>query len=248
MRKLLTTLAISLLPLACSTTATQTATPKSTPTPAATPPAKAEPAAPTAPAAAADFGKHWSGVTVRVEPTDESHGLGDGMALASFDVLWTHGQKAGVLYPKKFIDTKTKKEVPMDFKWDNGGNIKAGVYDVLVDHDGRLGKGWLRNVRLSGPQKLHVVVNMNACMLALPLTTYRDVVVYPAGTYADYKARGMLDSIPDEDAISWYNSENKGNAALAPAGKVDLKLVHTDGTVEWKQAYELPANSKLRAL
>lgn len=196
----------------------------------------------------ADFGPNWAGVTVQVEPTEEAHGLADGMARAVFEVVWTEGQTAGVLYPKKFVDTSTNQEVTMEFLRDNGGNIEAGVYDILIDHDGRLGEGWLKSVKLDGPNELRVVVDMNACMLALPLETYPTVTVYPAGTYQEYQARNELDSIPDKVAISWYNSENKGAAALAPSGKVDLKLTHADGTSEWRQGYELPANRKLGQL
>ena len=196
----------------------------------------------------ADFGQAWKGVTVQVSSTGDAHGLGKGMAEAVFAITWTEGQGAGVLYPKKFVDTATKQEVPMNFLWDVGGDIKAGTYDILVEHDGRLGKGWLRNVRLEGPEKLRVVVDMNACMLDLPLGTYREVVVYPAGTYADYEARGMADAIPDELAITWYDAENRGVAGLAPGGIFDLKVVRADGRVEWRQRYTLRPNSKLKEL
>ncbi len=231
-----------LLPFGCGGAASQA--------PATEPgaPSKTESPSATAVTPNADFGPNWAGVTIQVEPTEEAHGLADGMAQAAFQVVWSEGQTAGVIYPKKFVDTATNQEVAMEFLGDNWGNIKAGVYNILVDHDGRLGEGWLKNVKLDGPDKLRVVVDMNACMLALPLETYPNVTVYPAGTYQEYEARNELDSIPDKLEISWYNSENKGAAALAPSGKVDLKLTHADGTSEWRQGYELPANQKLEQL
>ncbi len=213
-----------------------------------TAPAQAQPAPVSVATPTADFGSHWPGVTVSVESTGEMSDLAEGMSHAKFEVEWTEGQSAGVLYPKKFVVAGTDNEVAMQFDADTAGDIAAGVYDVQVSQDGRLGDGWLRNVRLEGPDSLRVVVDMNACMLALPLDVYSEVMVYPAGTYQDYQAKNQLDAIPDDDAISWYNSENKGAWAVAPSGKVDLKVTHADGTVEWRQGYELPANRKLEQL
>jgi hypothetical protein len=244
---------VPMLFLACAPTLDQSG-PETGPPPSVTAPAPG-PAGPAAPApqpppsaATADFGAHWPGATVRVEAKGVVDNLGAGLARVSFDVEWTRGQTNGVLYPKKFVDPQTQKEVPLDPMWDNGGTIKAGVYDVFVQHDGRFGTGWIRGLRLAGPRQLHVVVDMNAAMLDLPLTTYAEVVVFPAGTYATATANGTLKRLSTDAAISWYNSENKGAFAVAPAGKVDLKVVHAGGKVEWRPGYVLPANTRVQKL
>jgi hypothetical protein len=73
----------------------------------------------------ADFGSHWPGVTVTVESTGESHEQADGMARAVFQVVWTAGEQAGVLYPKKFVVAGTDDEVAMKFQTDASGDIAA---------------------------------------------------------------------------------------------------------------------------
>ena len=196
--------------------------------------------------AKADFGPWWKAVTVKTEV--EGDPQASGTALAKFFCEWTDGLGAGVVYPKKFIDTKTKKEVKMDFLWDNGGKIPAGVYDVEVEQDGVLGKGWLRTVALTSKGSIRVTVLMNAAMFDLDLNKYSEVVVYPPGTYSKYKERGMLDSIPDKLNIARYNSENRGAAGLAPSGKFDLHVKMADGTDKWLQNYDIKGNRKIKEL
>jgi hypothetical protein len=134
------------------------------------------------------------------------------------------------------------------FTWDNGGLISQGLYDVYIEIDSRAGDGWIRNLPLTGDEELVVTIDLNACRFDLPLDRYREVTVYPSGTYSDYESRNMLDSIPEEAAVSWYNAENRGQWAVAPSGTFDLKLVYTDDSVEWLQDYELPRNARVSEL
>ncbi len=191
-----------------------------------------------------EFEGGWDNTEVRID-TGNPHDLENGRVMVGFRCVWTDGQPAGNVYPKEFVSSETGEEVSMDFTWDSGGKIAEGTYDVLVDVDGRCGGGWLRSLPLQGKNSLEVVIDLNACQFALPFDTYREVIVYPSGTYADYSSRNMLDAIPEDLAITWYNEENLGIWALAPSGTFDLRVTYADETVEWLQDYELPANARV---
>ena len=196
---------------------------------------------------ATDFGSAWGNAEVRLEAGD-SHELGGDRIVAEFDCVWTDGQKAGVAYPQRFVSTDSGEEVPMEFMWDNGGKVAQGVYDVLVEVDGRAGTGWIRDLPLTGKSRLRVVLDLNACQFTLPLDTYRQVIVYPEGTYADFESRNMLDAIPEDLELSRYNQYNRGQWAVAPSGTFDLKVTYNDETTEWLESYELPENARINEL
>lgn len=193
------------------------------------------------------FGDAWSSAEVRIEPGDGQDQEGD-TVVAGFTCVWTDEQEAGVVYPKRFIATETGEEVAMEFTWDSGGEIAAGVYDVFVDVDGNCGNGWIRNLPLRGAGRLDVVIDLNGCQFQMDFDTYQEVVVYPSGTHEDFKSRNMLDSIPEDRAVTWYNDENRGIWAVAPSGTFDLRVRYADDTVEWLQDYELPADARVTEL
>lgn len=195
-----------------------------------------------------DFGEIWSAGEITVEQLEDEHGLSDGMARVTFESEWTAGESAGLVYPKEFIGSDSGETVEMDFMWDDGGNIPAGVYDVRIDIDGRPGEGWLRNIDISGDKTLLVTVNFNAAKLDLPLDEIEKVVAFPAGTYDRYKDLEKLDTDSRDDAISWHDAENKGIYAVIPATTLDLQVWHADGSIEWLAGYDVPGNSVLSQL
>lgn len=194
-----------------------------------------------------ELAEPWSNAEVRINAVGD-HGVEGDRIRAGFTCEWTDGQEAGPVYPQQFVRSDDGEEVPMDFTWDNGGLISQGLYDVYIEIDSRAGDGWIRNLPLTGDEELVVTIDLNACRFDLPLDRYREVTVYPSGTYSDYESRNMLDSIPEEAAVSWYNAENRGQWAVAPSGTFDLKLVYTDDSVEWLQDYELPRNARVSEL
>lgn len=193
----------------------------------------------------ADFGDAWSPAAVVLVEQTGNHGLADGMAQAVFSSLWTSGESAGNVYPKEFVSVATGEPVEMEFLWDSGGNIAAGVYDVRVDVDGAPGEGWIRNVDISGPQALKITVNFNAAQFVVPLDEVQQIAAFPAGTYAEYSGKNMLDSVPSERALTVYDEYNRGIWAVVPATVVDLRVVHADGSVEWMADYEIPSNTRI---
>lgn len=194
-----------------------------------------------------ELAEAWSNAEVRVERT-VAHDVGANRAMAGFECVWTDGQDAGPVYPQQFVLSDSGEEVPMEFTWDSGGHIQEGVYDVYVEIDGRAGAGWIRDLSLTGDKRIEVRIDLNACQFDLSLDTYRDVTVYPSGTYEDYNSRNMLDAIPEDAAITWYNSENLGQWAVAPSGTFDLKVIYADDTTEWFEDYRLPANARVAEL
>lgn len=195
----------------------------------------------------AEFAGAWDETEIRIDHGNPQD-LEDGIVMANFRCVWTDGQNAGVAYPEQFVSSDTGEEVAMDFMRDFGGKIAEGTYDVLVEIDGRCEGGWLRNVPLEGEKELEVIIDLNACQFALPFDTYGEVVVYPSGTHDDFSSRNMLDAIPDDLAITWYNQENRGIWAVAPSGTFDLRVTYADETVEWLEDYELPANARVTEL
>jgi hypothetical protein len=194
-----------------------------------------------------EFGNAWGNAEVRVE-AGNPHELGGKRIVAGFECVWTDGQEAGVAYPQRFVSQDSGQEVPMEFTWDSGGKIAQGVYDVLVEVDGRAGTGWIRDLPLTGARQLRVVLDLNACQLTLPLDTYRQVIVYPEGTYEDFESRNMLDAIPEDIELSRYDEYHRGQWAVAPSGVFDLKVTYTDGTTEWLESHELPENARVNEL
>lgn len=194
-----------------------------------------------------EFGDAWGNAEVRIGSGDP-HELGADDIIVGFECVWTDGQKAGVVYPQQFVSQKSGEDVPMEFTWDSGGTIPQGVYDVLVEVDGRAGTGWIRNLPLTGSTQLHVVLDLNACQFSLPLETYEQVIVYPGGTYEDYDSRNMLDAVPEDVELSRFDEYHHGQWAVAPSGNFDLKVTYRDGSVEWMQNYELPENARLTEL
>ena len=194
-----------------------------------------------------EFGAAWSNAEVRVE-AGNPHELGGNRIVAGFECVWTDGQEAGVAYPQRFVSKDSGDEVPMEFTWDSGGKIPQGMYDVLVEVDGRAGTGWIRGLPLTGDRELRVILDLNACQFTLPLDTYRQVIVYPEGTYEDFKSRNMLDAIPEDEELSRYDEYHRGQWAVAPSGVFDLKVTYTDGSTEWLQSYELPPNARVNEL
>lgn len=204
-------------------------------------------AAPDVDPPAVELGDAWSNAELEIEAPNSTHGMGAEMARAEFWCEWTDGESGGTVYPQRFVDVATGEEVAMDFMWDHGGNIPAGVYDVLVDADfPGPGEGWLRNVPLEGPRALRVTIDLNATKIEVPLGEIKQIVVYPAGTYADFASRNMLDAIPDDVELTRYDEYNR--TCIAPSGEVDLRVTYYNDEVEWLEGYTLPPNSKVTEL
>ncbi len=181
-----------------------------------------------------DFGPYWTG-TVRVEKESDS-GLGDNTE-AAFYSEWTMGEGAGNVYPKSFVSSSTGAEEQMDFLWDNGGDIRGGIYDAVVDVDGMPGKGTIKNLELKKGTKYKVYLAFNAAKVAIDFQTDGDdLYVYPAGTYTKYEGLGRLDNIPEELLINHINSYTERNDIwwLIPAGvPLDILRTHSGGDSEW---------------
>jgi hypothetical protein len=189
-----------------------------------------EPEKPVSPAIL-DFGDYWTGTVYTEESSSD-----DTVATARFGCEWTRGEGAGNVYPKKFVSVETGEEVNMDFRWDNGGTIPEGTYDVFVSVDGLPGDGWIRNLNLKAGTGYEVVMFFSAAKIDISLETDGDdIMVYPSGTFTKYEQLGRLDDIPEEQIITWVNSYSENNAIwwLMPAGvPVDVAWHHSDGSVE----------------
>ncbi|RKX88396.1 MAG: hypothetical protein DRP59_12285 [Spirochaetes bacterium] len=206
------------------------------------------PAAPEAKVSATiDFGPYWTG-TVRMEK-ESNTGLKDN-AEAVFYSEWTMGESAGNVYPKSFTSTVTGSEEQMDFLWDKGGDIKAGIYDVVVDVDGMPGTGTIKNLELKKGTEYNIYLSFNAAKVAIDFQTDGDdLYVYPAGTYSKYEDLGRLDNIPEELLINHINSYNENNAIwwLIPAGvPLDIYRTHSNGDAEWFKDYTAKPESFIK--
>jgi hypothetical protein len=213
----------SLLPLLSFITACSTA-----PVTESQPPAEVQ--KPESPAVL-DFGDYWTGTIY----TDENSS-GDSTATARFSSEWTRGEDAGNVYPKKFVSVESVEEVEMDFRWDNGGSIPEGTYDVYVSIDGLPGEGWIRNLHLKAGTGYEVIMFFSAAKIDISLETDGDdIFVYPSGTFTEYEQLGRLDDIPREKSLTWVNSYSENNEIwwLMPAGvPVDVAWHHSDGSVD----------------
>jgi hypothetical protein len=169
-----------------------------------------------------------------VKTVEESNS--DSYATARFESEWTAGEGAGIVYPQKFVSVDTGEEVNMDFRWDNGGEIPEGTYDVFVSVDGMPGEGWIRNLQLKAGTEYDVVLFFNAAKVDMVFETDGDdLYVYPSGIFDKYEALGRLDDIPDELSLNHINSYDGSNSIwwLIPAGiPLDVVRYHSDGTVE----------------
>lgn len=189
----------------------------------------------------ADFGEHWSAATV--ETDDQEADVDDEVARVGFACVWTDGQGAGVAYPQEFVNVESGDEVALDFEWDSGGTVPAGVYDVRVELDNIVGEGWIRDLDLAGGAATDVTVDLNAAQLAVPLDEVKAVKVYPAGTHEDYESRNMLDSVPEDLELTRYDEYHRD--AIAPSGVFDLQVTYADDTTEWFTGYEIPADARV---
>ncbi len=182
-----------------------------------------------------DFGNYWKG-TVRLEEEKGSSDLGT-KAVARFYSEWTRGEGAGNVYPKSFTEPATGNTVKMDFKWDNGGVIEGGTYDVVVDVDGMPGKGTIKNLQLKKGIEYNVYISFKAAKIDIPMKTDGDdIFVYPAGTKKKYESLGRLNNIPKDLLINHINSYNENNAIwwLIPAGiPLDIFRTYSNGKSEW---------------
>ncbi len=177
-------------------------------------------------APAIDFGDYWTG-KVRIEKKVDS-GLGT-KACVRFYSEWTRGEGAGIVYPKSFTVVETGDTVELDSKWENGGCIEGGVYDVVVDVDGMPGTGTIKNLKLNKGKSYNVYVCFNAALVTIPFKTDGDdLFVYPGGTFDKYEKLGRLDNIPDDLVLNHINSYNDNNPIwkLIPAG-VPLDILRT---------------------
>ena len=189
----------------------------------------------------AEFGESWSAATVELDVEDAD--IDDSLARVGFACEWTDGQKAGVAYPQEFVRADSGETVALDFEWDSGGSIPAGVYDVRVELDNVVGEGWVRDLDLARGTSTDVTVDLNAAQLAVPLDEVRSVKVFPAGTCDDYEARNMLDSVPEDLELTRYDEYHR--KAIAPSGTFDLQVTYADDTTEWLTDYEIPANARV---
>ncbi len=181
-----------------------------------------------------DFGDYWKG-TIRLEE-EKDPDLGTN-ASARFYSEWTKGEGAGIVYPKSFTSSATGDAVEMDFKWENGGVIEGGTYDVVVDVDGMPGRGTIKNLKLEKGTEYKVYISFKAAKIDIPMKTDGDdIFIYPAGTKEKYEKLGRLDNIPDDLLINHVNSYNDNNDIwwLIPAGiPLDIYRTYSDGRSEW---------------
>ena len=196
-----------------------------------------------------DFGQVWVG-SIRTDKESDAN-LSDGLSQARFDSEWTKGENAGNVYPKKFVLSGTDNAVDMEFDWDNGGSIPAGVYDVFVSIDGLPGEGWIRNLELSAKTDYAVTITFKAAKMNIELNgDGNNITVYPSGTHAKYDGLGRLNNIPDDIAIASYSSYTDNNQIywLVPASPVDIEYRHSDGSVDWFDDYTAVAESFINKL
>ncbi len=196
-----------------------------------------------------DFGQYWTG-TIRMKEKSKSDMGSD--AEARFYSEWTMGEDAGNVYPKSFTGSNTGNEVKMDFRWDNGGDIPAGIYDVIVDIDGMPGTGTVKNLKLDKGTSYKVYISFNAAKIDINFETDGDdLFVYPAGTHDKYETLGRLDNIPEELLINHINSYTEGNAIwwLIPAGiPLDILRTYSNGDSKWFKDYTAKPESFIKDL
>ncbi len=194
-----------------------------------------------------DFGSIWTGV-IRMEKETKTD-LGDN-AEAQFYSEWTLGENAGNVYPKVFTSSKMGNNGNMEFLWDNGGVIKAGTYDVVVDIDGMPGTGTVKNLKLEKGIVYNVYISFNAAKIDVNLETDNDdIYVYPSGTYDKYKGLGRLDGIPEELLISHVNSYTEKNQIywLIPAGiPIEIFRTYSNGDSKWFKDFTASPESFVR--
>ncbi len=194
-----------------------------------------------------DFGSSWTGnVRIEKEPLSESG------VTARFYSEWTLGESAGNVYPKGFTLVETGSAAEMNFRWDNGGDIEAGIYDVLVDVDGIPGKGTIKNLKLDDKTEYTVYISFSAAYIDIPLETDGDdIFMFPAGTHDKYENLGRLDDIPEELLINHINSYNDNNPIwkLIPAGvPLDILRTYSNGKSEWITDYTAVSESFIKKL
>ena len=180
----------------------------------------------------------WTG-TVRSKQVAQP-ALGD-KAEVVFYSEWTLGESAGNVYPKKFTLSDSGTVVKLDARWDNGGNIPAGTYDVNIDIDGMPRTGTLRKLQLEKGTAYKIYTVFNAAKIAIPLATDGDqVVIFPAGTHDKYEQLGRLNNIPNELVINAVSSYTEKNPIywLMPAGiPVDILRTFSSGETKWFTNY-----------
>ncbi|MEA1912187.1 MAG: hypothetical protein U9N32_11035, partial [Spirochaetota bacterium] len=199
--------------------------------------------------ATVDFGQIWVG-SIRNQKESDSD-LSKGLAQAVFSSEWTIGESAGNVYPKKFVSVDTGNPVEMDFKWDDGGLIPSGTYDVFVSVDGLPGEGWIRNLNLSEKTDYEVFISFKAAKLNISLEgDGNNITVYPSGTHDKYDGLGRLNDIPGDIAVSMYSSYTDNNDIwwLVPASPVDIEFRHSDGNIDWFIDYTATPESFINQL
>ncbi len=196
-----------------------------------------------------DFGPFWTG-TVRMDKKSDSD-LG-GKAQVRFESEWTLGEYAGNVYPKSFTLSSTGESVEMDFRWDNGGDINEGTYDVIVNIDGIPSTGAIKNLKLDNGTVYNLYISFNAAKIDIPLETDGDeIFVYPEGTYDKYENLGRLDNIPDELLINHVSSYTERNQIywLIPAGiPLEILRTYSNGDAKWFKDYSAVPESYIKQL
>lgn len=181
-----------------------------------------------------DFGPYWTGA-LRTKKESNSD-LGSN-AEVRFYSEWTMGENAGNVYPKQFTESTTGDTVKLDAKWDNGGDVPAGIYNVVVDVVGMPGKGTIKNLTLEKGVEYEIYISFKAAKVDMKFKTDGDdLFVYPAGTYNKYKNLGRLDNIPEELLINHINSYTENNALwwLVPAGvPLDILRTYSNRDAKW---------------
>jgi len=199
--------------------------------------------------AGVDFGKYWKG---RVRVAKENDPALGSRAEVVFYSEWTRGETAGIVYPKTFKSVETGKTVEMDFKWDIGGEIEAGVYDVVVDVDGKPGKGRIRNLRVEGRKSYKVWVVFDAAKVDIEFENDGDdLFVYPAGTFDRYEKLGRIDDIPEDLLINHINSYTENNHIwkLIPAGvPLDVLRTYSNGKKERFRNFVAVPESSIKSI
>ena len=194
-------------------------------------------------------GSIWIG-TLRVKQ-EEKPGLGD-KAEVRFYSEWSLGESAGNVYPKKFTVSATGTPVKLNSFWDNGGEIPAGTYDVVVDIDGMPKKGTLRKLKLEKGISYKIYIFFKAAKIDIPLAADGDqVVVFPAGTHDKYEKLGRLNNIPNELVINVVTSYTERNPIywLMPAGvPVDVLRTFANGEAKWFVGYTAIPESFIKKL
>jgi len=196
-----------------------------------------------------DFGSYWTG-TIRLEKEVQSD-LGDNSQVRFYSE-WTLGESAGNVYPKKFTSIDGGDEEKMASNWDNGGDINAGTYSVLVDIDGMPRIGTINNLKLDKGIVYNVYILFKAAKLDVQLETDGDdIFIFPSGTHDKYEDLGRLDNIPGELTINHVNSYTERNPIywLIPAGiPLDVLRTYSNGESTWFKDYIATPESFIKQL